>query len=98
MDLIQGTLLDPQGQALFEALNVSLETRTLDDNEFWSGYFEPPSVSGVISGETFRLVLDDGRSQDILIEYVEAVSPHASRVLFRTADLPHSPHATSNRG
>jgi hypothetical protein len=98
MDLIQGTLLDPQGQALFEALTVSLETRTLDDAEFWSGYFEPPSATGVISGETFRLVLDDGRAQDVLIEYVEALAPHASRMLFRTADLPHSPHPTSDGG
>src|SRR5947209_4291772 len=56
MDLIQGTLLDPQGRALFEALNVSLETHTLDDTEFWSGYFEPPSANSVISGGTFRLV------------------------------------------
>ena len=98
MDLIQGTLLDRQGQALFEALNVSLETHALDDTEFWSGYFEPPSASSVISGKTFRLVLDDGRAQDILIEYVEALSPHASRMLFKTAGLPHSPHPTSNRG
>ena len=98
MELIQGTLLDPQGQTLFEALNVSLETHALDDTEFWSGYFEPPSASSVISGETFRLVLDDGRAQDILIEYVEALSPHASRMLFKTAGLPHSPHPTSNRG
>jgi hypothetical protein len=97
MDLIQGTLLDPKGQALFEALTVSLETRTLDDAEFWSGYFEPPNASSVISGETFRLVLEDGRAQDILIEYVEALSPHASRMLFRTADLPPPPHPPSSR-
>jgi len=98
MDLIQGTLLDPQGRALFEGLNVSLETHTLDDAEFWCGYFEPPSASSVISGETFRLVLDDGRAQDILIEYVEALSPHACRMLFKTAGLPHSPRPMSNRG
>src|SRR4051812_42611375 len=89
MDLIQGTLLDPRGQALFEALNVCLETHALDDTEFWFGYFEPPSASSMISGETFRLVLDDGRAQDILIEYVEALAPHTSRMLFKTADLPH---------
>jgi hypothetical protein len=98
MDLVQGTLLDRQGRALFEGLNVSLETQTRDDTEFWSGSFEPPSASSVISGETFRLVLDDGRAQDILIEYVEALSPHATRMLFKTAGLPHSPHPTSNHG
>jgi hypothetical protein len=97
MEHIQGTLLDPQGQALFEVL-VSLETHTLDDTEFWTGYFEPPSASSVISGGTFRLVLDDGRAQDILIEYVEPLSPHASRMLFKTAGLPHPPHSRSNPG
>jgi hypothetical protein len=98
MDLIQGTLLDRQGQALFEALNVSLETHTLDDTEFWSGYFEPPSASSVISGETFRLVLDDGRAQDILIEYVEALSPHACRILFKSAGVSQPPRPTGSRG
>jgi hypothetical protein len=98
MDLVQGTLLDTQGRTFFEALNVSLETHTLDDTEFWSGSFEPPNATSIISGETFRLVLDDGRAQDILIEYVEPVSPHAARMLFKTAGVPHPPHPTSNRG
>jgi len=98
VDLIQGTLLDPQGQTLFESLTVSLETRTFDETEIWTGYFEPPSASSLISGAVLRLVLDDGRAQDILIEYVEAISPHASRMLFRTAGPPHSPNATSYRG
>ena len=95
MDLIQGTLLDPQGRALFGGLSVALEPHILDDTEFWTGSFEPPSASGVISGEVFRLVLDDGRAQDILIEYVESLSPHAARMLFKTAGSPHSPHPPS---
>jgi len=86
MNLFPGTLLDPQGRTLLEGLNVSLEIHSAPDGtEVWSGCFEPPSVSGVISGKTFRLVLEDGRTEDILIEYVEAVTPHASRVLFKTA-------------
>jgi hypothetical protein len=52
----------------------------------------------VISGETFRLVLDDGRAQDILIEYVEALSPHACRMLFKSAGVPQPPRPTSSRG
>jgi len=98
MDLIRGRLLDPRGRVRFESLDVWLETHVLDDTELWTGTFEPPGASGVISGEVFRLVLDDGRAQDVLIEYVEALSPHASRMLFRTAGLAHSPSATGDRG
>ena len=69
-----------------EGLNISLETHSLPDGpEVWTGYFEPSSVSSVISGEIFRLRLEDGRTQDILIEYVEPLTPQATRVLFRTA-------------
>ena len=98
--LIQGTLLDPQGPSpLRGGINVSLESRTLDDTEFWSGFFEPPSTSGVISGETFRLVLDDGRSQDILrSSQWKQFPPMPLGCVPDPADLPHSPHATSNRG
>ena len=86
MNLVQGTLLDPQGGVLLEGLNIALETHSLPDGpEVWTGYFEPSSVSSMISGGTFRLVLDGGRTQDILIEYVEALTPQATRVLFRTA-------------
>jgi hypothetical protein len=51
MECFQSMLLDPEGQVRFESVNVCLETRTaLDGTEVWSGYFEPPTVSGVISG------------------------------------------------
>jgi hypothetical protein len=51
MECFRSILLDPEGQARFESLNVCLETHTAPDGtEFWSGYFEPPTVSGVISG------------------------------------------------
>ena len=64
MECFRSILLDPEGQARFESLDVCLETRTAPDGtEFWSGYFEPPTVSGVISGGVFRLVLDDGRAR-----------------------------------
>jgi hypothetical protein len=85
MDHIQGTLLDTLGQPVLESIDVSLEIHRLDQAEFWTGCFEPLSVRGIISGETFRLVLDDGRARDVLIEYVEALTPHASRVLFKSA-------------
>ena len=43
----------------------------------------------MIAGETFRLVLEDGRAEDILIEMIEAVDPHTPRVLFATVGTPH---------
>jgi hypothetical protein len=89
MECFQGRLLDAEGQVWFESVNVCLETRTAPDgSEGWSGYFEAPTVSGVISGEVFRLVLDNGRAQDVEVEYVEAVAPHTARVLIRSVDLP----------
>jgi len=89
MECFQSMLLDPEGHVRFESVNVCLETRTAPDGtEVWSGYFEPPTVSGVISGGVFRLVLDDGRAQDIEVEYVEAVAPHAARVLIQSVGLP----------
>ena len=98
MELIQGMLLDPQGQALFEASMSPLKPTSSMTPSSGPAISSRPSASGVISGETFRLVLDDGRAQHILIEYVEALSPHASRLLFKSTSLPHSPHPTSNPG
>ena len=61
MECFQSMLLDPDGQVRFESVNVCRETRTTPDGtEVWSGYFEPPTVSGLISGRVFRLVLNDG--------------------------------------
>jgi hypothetical protein len=89
MDRSQGKLLDPEGRTRFETIDVNVESHTISEGaETWSGYFELPTASGVIAGETFRLVLEDGRAQDILIEFVEAVDPHTPRVLFTTAGLP----------
>ena len=89
MDCFRSMLLGPEGQVRFESVNVCLETRPAPDgSEVWSGYFEPPTVSGVISGGVFRLVLDDGRAQDVEIKYVEAVAPHAARVLIQSVGLP----------
>ena len=89
MECFQGMLLDREGQVRFASVNVCLETRTAPDGtEVWSGYFEAPTVSGVISGGVFRMVLDDGRAQDIEVEYVEAVAPHAARVLIQSVGLP----------
>jgi len=82
-------LLDPEGQVRSESVNVCLETRPAPDGgEVWSGYFEPPTVSGGVSGGGFRLVLDDGRAQDVEVQYVEAVAPQAARVLIQSVGLP----------
>ena len=90
MECFRSRLLDPEGQVRFESLDVCLETRTAPDGtEVWSGYFEPPSVSGVISGGVFRLVLDDGRAQDVEVQYVEAVVPevHVADPVHRSGRL-----------
>jgi hypothetical protein len=85
MNRAQGMLLDPKGQVRFDSLGICIDSSAgRDGKEAWSGYFEPPSMSGVISGERFRLVLDDGRTQEIEIEYVESVAPQSARVLFRS--------------
>ena len=89
MDQSRGMLLDTEGRTRFEGIDVCFEFRpTPGDAEAWSGYFELPTASGVIAGETFRLVLEDGRAQDILIEMGEPVD-RTPRVLFATAGTPH---------
>ena len=63
MDHLRGNLFDTAGQTRFEGLEITIETRTASGGgEEWSGYFEPPTASGLISGEVFRLVLEDGRA------------------------------------
>ena len=90
MDQSRGMILDTEGRTRFEGIDVCFESRpTPGDTEAWSGYFELPTASGMIAGETFRLVLEDGRTQDILIEMIEALDRHTPRVLFATAGTPH---------
>jgi hypothetical protein len=85
---IHGTLLDPQGRTRLEDLDIYVAAQALPDGGGgWVGYFDPPSASGLITGETFRLILDDGRAGDILIQGVRARSRHAARVLF-SAESP----------
>jgi hypothetical protein len=80
---LHGTLLDPQGQTRFEHLDVYIASNTPPNGSgAWVGYFDPPHASGVITGETFRLVLDDGRAGDILIQGVRSKSTHTPRVVF----------------
>ncbi len=63
MDHLRGNLFDIEGQTRFEGLEITIETRTASGGgEEWSGYFEPPTASGLISGKVFRLVLEDGRA------------------------------------
>jgi hypothetical protein len=88
MDQSRGMLLDPEGRTRFERIDVCFVSRpTPQDAEAVAGYFELPNARGVIAGETFRLVLEDGRAQDILIEMVEPVD-RTPRVLFATAGTP----------
>jgi hypothetical protein len=83
MDQLRGKLLDSQGQARFEGLEIFIESRaTPDGGQEWSGYFEPPTASGLIAGEAFRLVFDDGRARDVEIKGVEPGSHGRTRVLF----------------
>ena len=71
MDQSRGMHLDTEGRTRFEGIDVCFTSRTTPgDAEAWSGYSSPPTASGVIAGETFRLVLEDGRAQDILIEMI----------------------------
>jgi hypothetical protein len=85
---IHGTLVDPQGQARFEDLDVFIAAQAMPGGGGgWVGYFDPPSASGLITGETFRLVLDDGRTGDILIQGVRARGRCAARVVF-SAETP----------
>lgn len=87
MTRIHGTLLDPQGQTRFEDLDVYVASHDLPGGGGgWVGYFDPPDASGLITGETFRLILDDGRAGDILIQGVRAKSEKAPRVLFSADD------------
>jgi hypothetical protein len=83
MDHLRGNLFDTEGQTRFEGLEITIETRTASGGgEEWSGYFEPPTASGLISGEVFRLVLEDGRARDIEIKGVQAVGHGRARILF----------------
>ncbi|MBV8229626.1 MAG: hypothetical protein JO329_06545 [Planctomycetaceae bacterium] len=83
MDYLRGNLFDTEGQTRFEGLEIIIETRTAPGGgEEWSGYFEPPTASGLISGKVFRLVLEDGRARDIEIKAVEATGSGRARILF----------------
>jgi len=83
MDHLRGKLLDTQGHTRFEHLDVSLEPLvTPEGGATWSGCFEPPTASALVSGETFRLVLDDGRAQDIEVKGVTVGSHGRPRVRF----------------
>jgi len=88
MNRIHGTILDPQGQTRFDHLDVSIASHDLPAGRGgWVGYFDPPDASGLITGGRFRLILDDGRSGDILIQGVRAKGHHVPRVLF-SAESP----------
>jgi hypothetical protein len=85
---IQGTLLDPRGHTRFENLDIYIATGGLPGGGgAWVGYFDPPTASGLITGETFRLILEDGRTGDILIQGVRSKGEHAARILF-SAETP----------
>jgi hypothetical protein len=84
----QGTLLDPRGQIRFENLDIYIATGGLPGGGgAWVGYFDPPTASGLITGETFGLILEDGRRGDILIQGVRSKGEHAPRILF-SAERP----------
>lgn len=83
MDHVQGRLLDPRGRTRFEGLDVYLDARpTPGGGEAWSGYFDPPTASGLLSGTALRLVLEDGCAGDIVIQGVQPEARHRPRVLF----------------
>lgn len=83
MDHVHGRLIDPQGRTRFEGLDVYLDTcPTVGGGEAWSGYFDPPTASGLLSATALQLVLQDGRAGDIVIQEVRPGARHRPRVLF----------------
>ena len=85
---IHGMLLDPHGHTCIEDLDVYIASQGLPGGGAgWVGYFDPPTASGLITGESFRLILADGRSGDILIQGVRDRGRHTPRVLF-SAESP----------
>ena len=85
MESFHGTLLSLEGQTLFDHIGIHFQSHTTPDgSEVWSGYFELPTARGVITGERFRLVLEDGREREIMVDSVEP--PRPPRVLFETTD------------
>jgi hypothetical protein len=83
MDHVHGRLIDPQGRTSFEGLDVYLDTRpAAGGGEAWSGYFDPPTASGLLSGTALRLVLEDGRAGEIIIQGIQPGTRNRPRVLF----------------
>jgi hypothetical protein len=84
----QGTLLDPRGQTRFEKLDIYIATGGLPGGGgAWVGYFDPPTASGLVTGETFHLILEDGRTGEILIQGVRSKGKQSPRILF-SAETP----------
>lgn len=79
MDHVHGRLIDLQGGIRFEGLAAR---PAAGGGEAWSGYFDPPTASGLLSGTALRLLLKDGRAGDVVIQGVQPETRNRPRVLF----------------
>jgi hypothetical protein len=85
---IHGTVVDPRGHRRFEDIDVYIASHALPDGRCgWLGYFEPPTARGMSYGSSYRLILNDGRAGDILIQAIRSRGQQAPRVLF-SAESP----------
>jgi hypothetical protein len=57
------------GKIVLNAVSGTLVNRGIPGgSEDWHGSFGAPQTASIDAGETYRLVLDDGRSADIMID------------------------------
>lgn len=72
---VRGTI-EERGQPILRDIAVRVgESRPDDHDSQWFGSFDvPDGAQGVNEGGRYRLVLEDGRSGDILVENAEG--PH----------------------
>lgn len=70
-------------QILFEKLDVNLAVRkSASGLKEWYGSFELPAGGHIEPGEPYKLILEDGRSGDILINHISITNDLPTLVHF----------------
>ena len=82
MERVRGKILKGE-QVVFDNVNIGIDVEPLPSGgEAWSGGFTKKGLSDVERGGPYRLILEDGRSGNIMIDKLERSSSGRITVLF----------------
>jgi hypothetical protein len=83
MERFRGKVMDG-GRVLFEGIEGTLTQQAGQGGQrSYSGFFSVPSGVPVRTGKAYRLLLDDGRSAEIILEKASSPSHRPTVVQFR---------------